>query len=345
MHHDYAQQLYKRYKAGKRLSDHRKGHSGRPPIMTEDVVRNVEEVLRGHGYQITYEELAQETGVTKSTLQRYGKQNWRKVKRRIIPLLTDKHKAARIEYAKKWKGKPRNRHVHIDEKWFSCWRQATDLKLPRGKKAKPKKQVSRTHPTKVMVLSALARPNQKHGFDGKLGIWRYYELVETKRRSKNREAGRLMKKDVSVNSDNFQKMLTGKVAKAIRKKMKWADKVFIQWDNARAHSLKGENLKKVEKCFGRKEHKPRICVVSQPAMSPDTNVNDLGFFYSMEKSMPKVRCFHPDDLEEQITETYNDYPEEKIHKLFDSARRVLPKIIECGGDIDYEMPHSRDEAD
>ena len=111
--------------------------------------------------------------------------------------------------------------VHTDEKWFNMSKESEKYYLlPQAQEplctCKSKRFI-----TKVMVLTAVARPrfdssgNQE--FDGKTGIFPFTYKEPAKRTSKNRVAGTIETKPVSsVTKDVIRSCLIEKVLPAIR---------------------------------------------------------------------------------------------------------------------------------
>ena len=84
-----------------------------------------------------------------------------------------------------------------------------------------------------------------------------------------------------------------------------------------------------------------IDILDQAAQSPDTNGNDLGFYASMESHMPKHRSFDLDKLFDEIKSTWDKYPSEKLHTIFDTKHAMMEEIIKAKGDNDFKLPHKK----
>ena len=92
------------------------------------------------------------------------------------------------------------------------------------------------------------------------------------------------------------------------------------------------------------EVEDKILLYTQPARSPDTNINDLGFFCALQSSY-HGHC--PDD-ESQIIQyvslAYQEYDQAKINNIWLSLMGVLNSIIEHHGGNDFRLPHLRKAA-
>ena len=120
--------------------------------------------------------------------------------------------------------------------------------------------------------------------DWKIGIWPIGEYIPVARISVNRPAGTSVWKNQKVNKDKCREQLLEKVIPAIKDnwpRQLWNDNtvvIRIQQDGASAHISpddEGFNAGLVEQQVHNK-----ILLYTQPARSPDTNINDLVFFCS-----------------------------------------------------------------
>ena len=81
----------------------------------------------------------------------------------------------------------------------------------------------------------------------------------------------------------------------------------------------------------------KIFLVTQPANSPDLNVNDLGFFNQATHhcSCPRNQI----ELIDMVTETFNEHPTEKINRIWLTCQSVLNKVIKHAGCNLFKLPH------
>ncbi|CAM9949908.1 unnamed protein product [Discosporangium mesarthrocarpum] len=66
-----------------------------------------------------------------------------------------------------------------------------------------------------------------------------------------------------------------------------------------------------------------IILETEPANSPDLNVNDLGFFHSIQQLKQDVRVSSPEDLVEAKIEAFDVYPRETLERVWQSLFAVL----------------------
>ena len=89
---------------------------------------------------------------------------------------------------------------------------------------------------------------------------------------------------------------------------------------------------------------PRITVVTQPAHSPDMNVNDLGLFRALDvkvqrrsRSMKRGRM-DPEQLAKDVEATYAAFDKETLEKVWKYKRYVMRCVKETKGGNTYERP-------
>ena len=91
---------------------------------------------------------------------------------------------------------------------------------------------------------------------------------------------------------------------------------------------------------------PPIILETQPAQSPDCNINDLAFFSGHAAAFNKKQKFESlgdmAALVKNVHETYAAFPAEKIERCWQMKTQVMRLIIECIGNNTYKLPHSRD---
>ncbi|CAN0440555.1 unnamed protein product, partial [Discosporangium mesarthrocarpum] len=77
---------------------------------------------------------------------------------------------------------------------------------------------------------------------------------------------------------------------------------------------------------------------TQPANSPDLNVNDLGFFHSIQQVKEDVGVSSPEDLVEAKREAFDVYPRETLERFWQSLFGVLAEVLGSKGDNSYKLP-------
>ena len=201
-----------------------------------------------------------------------------------------------------------------------------------------------------MFLAATAQPRPDKGFNGKIGFFRVSEMHTAKRTSKYYKKGDKYHKDVPMDADKYLEMMQTKVFPAVRKKMNWATELRCQQDGAAAHTGKG-NLVKLNKVGARKRKRTKcnIKVFTQPAQSPDTNINDLAIFPSMSKRFNKKQkhevISNLDRLAANARRAWNELPTDVLAKAWATKTNVLKAIIKAKGGNDFKPPHAKDLED
>ncbi|CAN0086213.1 unnamed protein product [Discosporangium mesarthrocarpum] len=112
--------------------------------------------------------------------------------------------------------------VHVDEKCLSVVRNGARIySMPGEEVANHPRRPGKCFISKVMCLVAVARPWQLSNgawFNGKIAIWPVNETVKAKCSSKNRAAGDMEIKPVTVDREQYKK-ITKKVIPALKAKM------------------------------------------------------------------------------------------------------------------------------
>ncbi|CAN0067793.1 unnamed protein product, partial [Discosporangium mesarthrocarpum] len=82
-----------------------------------------------------------------------------------------------------------------------------------------------------------------------------------------------------------------------------------------------------------------IILEIQPVNLPDLNVNDLGFFHSIQQLKEDVGVSSPEDLVEVTMEAFDVYPQETLERVWQSLFAVLGEALGSKGDHSYKLPH------
>jgi hypothetical protein len=326
----------------------RKSGSGRKTKISSKVKRLLKQKAKKANYRFTWSRMATDINkhlspaerICPSTLCRFSKlKAWRTVRRLTKPKLTPEQEEERQRWAKKYLETPRRVIVDLDESWTFGFDLGGSLKLPPDVETPAEPLESKRYIDKVMMLSAIAEPNVTHGFDGKICFARVSETVEAKRNSKNRKKGDIYEKDITMNSEKFHSMMHSKVIPAIREKMTWTKKVWVQLDNASAH-VGYDGLKQLnDHC--KKFKDPAIEFFAQPAKSPDLNANDLGFFNSIKKQIDyeHVGAIDREKLCRVARKVWNNYPKETLGNIFRAKFTRIQQIAKNGGKF-IKMTHN-----
>jgi len=132
------------------------------------------------------------------------------------------------------------------------------------------------------------------------------------------------------------------VLDAIRQNMWWfrADSgepeagniVWYQHDGARPHTAAVNE--KQWAMHGRK-NKFDIRVVTQPAQSPDLNINDLAFFASLQTDVELVAKENVSDLVEAVEKSWEEFPPDRMAAVWRCLYGSFKGIIESNGGNEY----------
>ncbi|DAZ97358.1 TPA: hypothetical protein N0F65_003381 [Lagenidium giganteum] len=167
-----------------------------------------------------------------------------------------------------------------------------------------------------MFLCAVAHPRwddvRDEWFDGKIGIWPFIERVAAKRSSRNRPAGTMETKPLSVTKETYINALVGHVIPAVE--AKWPQScrhqsIVMQHDNAPPHKVEA----------------------FQPANSPDMNVLDLGFFNAIQSLQYTKESRSIDELITNTVDAFNELSRETLDDTFVTLQTVMHECLLASG--------------
>ena len=157
-----------------------------------------------------------------------------------------------------------------------------------------------------------------------------------------------------MDADKYNEIMLKKVFPAARRRMPWAKNLRCQQDGATPHVGKN-NLKKLNAAGARTRKRrdgstaAKITVFTQPAQSPDTNINDLAVFPSMSKRFNKKQkhdvVSNLDQIAANAQRTWKAFPTDVLTKAWGTKENVLRAIIKAKGGNDFKLPHSKDLQD
>jgi hypothetical protein len=306
-----------------------------------------EDHMRGCGFNRGCSAKSIQTFITKP------ENKWKQMYEGTIPLLTRKHKRARFAYAKaklrlgdgRWL-----RHIDVDGKWFFAWNYGQKCKVPPGYKRPKKILQSKSHIPKIMFLAVTAMPQPDKGFDGKIGFFRVCEIKTAKKNSRYHKKGDEYEVDVPLDANRYRQIMEEKVFPASRHKMPWATALELQQDGATPHTGK-KNVAYLNRIGAIQSRRsiPRITVSTQPAQSPDTNINDLAIFSSMSKRVNTKQKFEEindlDRLAANARKVWHEFPTDVLTKAWATKTEVLKAIVMADGGNDFTLPHSDELVD
>ena len=320
----------------------------------------------------TFRSLSSQVAVPKSTLfKMMAKEGmFRRNTSSLKPHLTDENKAARFAYALEevypvvgqHDGELRFKNMYdrvdIDEKWFYLSRKKESyILIADHEEDKGEDNVYRSvrnvnHLTMVMFLCAQARPRWDHQanqmWDGKIGIWPIGGFVPAERSSVNRPRGAPVWWNESVTKDVYRSLLLDKVIPAIKLKWprtQWEDNsviIRLQQDGAPSHISPEDEA--FQQGLVALEVQDKILIYTQPANSPDTNINDLGFFRALQSRFHENCPRDEAEIIQYVSRAYDEYDCNRINDIWLTLMAVLNLIIENLGGNNFELPHMNKNA-
>ncbi|XP_051152720.1 uncharacterized protein LOC127266508 [Andrographis paniculata] len=141
----------------------------------------------------------------------------------------------------------------------------------------------------------------------------------------------------SITKEVTKELLINKVIPTIKEK--WPvdrDKnIIIQQDNAKPHINNDDpEFRQAANSDGF-----NISLVFQPPNSPDTNVNDLGWFRALQSLQITILGTTVDDLLEAVHKSFQELSHTTLDSVFLSLQAYLGEIIANLGSNNYKIPH------
>ncbi|KAK9727222.1 hypothetical protein RND81_05G266600 [Saponaria officinalis] len=333
------------------LPSHKMGNTNKPRvIINKEAIKAIPKKKRDN-----MGKLSKQLGIGYGTIQRWVKSgSLKKHTNALHPSLTDANKFQRLIFSLNStfldsgdlnvKFKDMSNHVHIDEKWFYLTK-TTDTYYILPEEDDPYRSCqSKRFITKVMFMCAVSQPIIDNDgeviFDGKIGIFPFIEKEPAKRKSKNRAAGVMITKAMdSVTKEVIKACLINKIIPAI--KAKWpanaCKTIYIQQDNATPHiSNKDPDFRVAADSDGF-----NIKLMFQPPNSPDLNINDLGFFRSIQSLQNEEPANNTEELVAAVEKVYEMHLPSKLNDNFLTLQSVMIEILKCKGHNNFKIPHMR----
>ena len=318
--------------------------SGRPHVIQAAEAAHITKFAETTGWEAGFREMADEleavTGIhiCPTTISNWmHDSDWRvHYKRRTLPLLTPAHIKDRFAFATAHKDDDWTARVDLDEKLFKTKETCIELKVPPGVDVEEMRLISKTQVPGVMFLVVVGKPSLYS--DGKIALLRVAGEKEALRKSKNHEKGDVYPEDCTMTAEIFHDMVTQKVMPEVHKRYPHKKMVIIQQDNASPHT--GHHMLARLNAHGKTFSNPTLAFEPQPARSPDTNICDLAFFRALFKHVKKLRrldrsAFDKEQLVADVEQAWADFDSETITTMFDYKSHVMRKIVEVGGDNNY----------
>ncbi|CAM9572970.1 unnamed protein product [Discosporangium mesarthrocarpum] len=109
--------------------------------------------------------------------------------------------------------------------------------------------------------------------------------------------------------------------------------IFVQQDGATPHTKVGI-MEAIDEAVGGDN-----VIETQPANSPDLNVNDLEFFNSIQQLKEYVGVTNTPELVEATAEAFDVYHRDTLERVWQSLFAVYGEVLGSKGDNLYKIPH------
>lgn len=333
---------------GGRLAD--LPHPGRPSKWTPRMERLLYKIGERHGWELSCSDLTDELNEILAPSEHFTVRTvsvhlqalgWRHLRHVTRPELVEDHRVARFSWAMDHRHDSFEDYVDLDEKWFYGHPVSGSLFVAPNVDPPRVPVVNNNMYPKVLVVTAVAQPRPEYSFDGKIGMWPVVELYEARRNSTHHAKGDVYPKATTLNSEQFDRLILKHVAPAIRRKMPWARGITVQMDNAPPHC----NLENLEEDLndGPSQRRRPIYLTRQPPHSPDTNVNDIGLYHSLDTRIRKFNRFATtvEDVIDGVEKAWKQVPASTLQNLYADKQDNVQSIIDCEGANDYRPRHTR----
>ena len=237
-------------------------------------------------------------------------------------------------------------HFDIDEKLFYTksmngyvWVLPDHMTEGEIRNIKEKHVESKSHITKVMVVTCVGRPihNDLIDFDGKLYMTRCSVPYTAKQDSVNHKKGDRYDKDVNVNGELYVHIIK-KILQRITVLFgeHYPDvTITIQHDGAGPHrSLKAE----MEVTRLGSMNVPMVVFVRQNPQSPEQNANDLAVYRHLGAVVAEFDYRTADELMDAIIAAWRAIPEDVLDRVFAMKCLVFKEIVLMDGHS-IKIPH------
>ncbi|CAN0355161.1 unnamed protein product [Discosporangium mesarthrocarpum] len=187
-----------------------------------------------------------------------------------------------------------------------------------------------------MFLAADARTRKLSNgvrFDGKIGIWPIVDVDTAQRACRSRARGDPVLRPVTVDGEKCKKIMIDGLIPAIKAKMHRPPgyTIFVQQDGYKSPTKQGA-VEAIQAETG------NIILETQPSNSPDLNVNDLGFFHSIQLLKEEVGVTTAEGLVENTLEAIHIYSQETLECVWHSLFAVYGEILGFKRDNSNKIP-------
>jgi hypothetical protein len=83
----------------------------------------------------------------------------------------------------------------------------------------------------------------------------------------------------------------------------------------------------------------KVSIYTQPPNSPDLSICDLGLFNALQAAYYRKAPANAVQLIQCVEQTYNEYPPDKINRIFITLQSVFNEILYHHGGNEYKIPH------
>lgn len=113
--------------------------------------------------------------------------------------------------------------------------------------------------------------------------------------------------------------------------------IYIQQDNAKPH------IKNDDPDFRNAATKNgfNIIITHQPPNSPDTNVNDLGWFRAIQSLQTETSCKTVEELVNAVKNSFERLSPTTLNNVFLSLQSCMVEILKVRGQNSYKVPHMK----
>jgi hypothetical protein len=153
--------------------------------------------------------------------------------------------------------------------------------------------------------------------------------------------------DETITKESYRKLLLEKVFPAIKEKWprgEWQRPniiIRVQQDGAKTHLEAEDEL--LQQGLQELNIENKVLLYTQPANSPDVNINDLGFFRALQSLYQRSTPANVGEIIASVQQAYLDYDHVKINRIWLTLQCCLNEIITHHGNNDYQIPHMAKE--
>jgi hypothetical protein len=252
--------------------------------------------------------------------------------------------------------------IYLDEKWFYECPVKKRYYLCNDEEVPVEYKRNKQHLTKVMFISAVARPwktadptaavtiyaddDTDWYFDGKVGLYPLVDFKQQKRTTTARQAGDMYPVNLSLNGEIYNNFVINHILPDIADNCPpemLAKEIKIIHDNATPHSKIDEDEFR-DKCI---ELGINVTLNFQPPQSPDLNINDLSFFSSVQSlyyKQTEVDIISIETLMDAMDYTFMHYNPIKLNRAFLTLFTNYNAIFQTEGKNNYKIKHMSKES-